>query len=425
MGRAKKRAKGPHPYRVTVTRYFDRDGRQCRKGAPGAVPKKTRTETYYADFWEGSTRHRVPLGTNSLPIAWAKINEELKRRHDAALGIRDRFTEAAEKTMEEHLIAWQAIVEANGTTAKQAAAVRHGVEVLATCAGWKRITDIDQDSALLALARCQQPCPEKPKGRSAQTRNHFRSHLRQFVAWAVASGRLRSDPLGRLDRVDVSTDRRHDRRTPTDEEVAQLFEALEKPGTVALRGMTGYQRALGYRVAMATGLRASELRSLTWGSFSLDGRTVTLAASYSKRRREDTILLPPWLASMLKAWQASGGELWAGFPEIHPGQVLKSDLALAGIPYSVRSPGGVEQYFDFHSLRHYFCTEVAHIASISPRTLLALTRHSSVELAMGVYGVTQQGDVRHAVDGMTEPGKKKEKEEEREKKKEEREEEKE
>jgi len=414
MGRVKKKVKGPHPYRVTVTRYYDRDGRQCRKDAPGAKAKTTRTETYYADFWEGQKRSRVPLGTSSLQEAWKKITEEQKRRHDAALGIRDRYTEAAEKALAEHLAAWQQIVEANGTTAKQAAAVRHGVEVLATCAGWKRITDIDQDSALLALARCQQPCPEKPKGRSAQTRNHFRSHLRQFVAWAVASGRLRTDPLGRLDRVDVSTDRRHDRRTPTYEEVAKLFEVLEKPDTVVLRGMTGFQRALGYRVAMATGLRASELRSLEWRNFDWKRGTVTLAASYSKRRREDTILLPPWLLSMLQAWQASGGELWSGFPAIHPGQILKSDLILASIPYSVRSPGGVEQYFDFHSLRHYFCTWAAHVASISPRTLLALTRHSSVELAMGVYGVTQQGDVRLAVDGMSEPGKKKGEEKKRE-----------
>lgn len=401
-----RKSKGPHPFKVSITRYVNRRGKRCAKGTPGAKKVVVRSETYYVDFpLPGGKRDRVSLQTDNLQLAWERLRLEQKRRHEEELGIRDRFTEAAEVPLSKHLEEWLATVEASGTTGKQLKALRNGVETLAEVAGWKRITDIDHDSAVLALAAIQKPGPGRPKGRSAQTRNHYRSHLRQFTAWAFAGGRLRADPLGRLERVDVSTDRRHDRRTPTDEEVARLFEALEKPDAVTLEGMSGPQRALGYRVAMATGLRANELRSLTWRNFDLEAGVAVLAAAYSKRRREDRIALPSWLVAMLRAWQEASGGLWEGFPAHHPGKVLQLDLAAAGVPYRTTSAAGNPLFFDFHSLRHYFCTLASHVAGISPRTLLALTRHSTVELAMGVYGTAQAGEVAAAVQQIRQPGK--------------------
>ena len=44
-----------------------------------------------------------------------------------------------------------------------------------------------------------------------------------------------------------------------------------------------------YRLAVETGLRAGELRSLKVASFDLDHCTLTLEAAYSKHRRQDTI----------------------------------------------------------------------------------------------------------------------------------------
>ncbi len=57
--------------------------------------------------------------------------------------------------------------------------------------------------------------------------------------------------------------------------------------------MVGPERALLYRVAAETGLRAGELRSLTARSFALagDAPTVTVAAAYSKNRREAVLPL--------------------------------------------------------------------------------------------------------------------------------------
>ncbi len=72
------------------------------------------------------------------------------------------------------------------------------------------------------------------------------------------------------------------------------------------KGMSGPERAMLYRLAVETGLRAGELRSLIRSSFQLDGDkpTVTVAAAYSKRRREDILPLRPELVEELRLFLA-------------------------------------------------------------------------------------------------------------------------
>ena len=62
-----------------------------------------------------------------------------------------------------------------------------------------------------------------------------------------------------------------------------------------------------YRLAMETGFRLSELRSLTTNSFALGSNppTVTVQAGYSKRRREDTVPLRPETADVLRGFLES------------------------------------------------------------------------------------------------------------------------
>jgi integrase len=72
-----------------------------------------------------------------------------------------------------------------------------------------------------------------------------------------------------------------------------------------------------YVLSAYTGLRESELASLTPESFALnaDSPTVTVQAAYSKRRREDTVPLRADLARMLCDWLAgkpAGQRAWPG-----------------------------------------------------------------------------------------------------------------
>ena len=113
----------------------------------------------------------------------------------------------------------------------------------------------------------------------------------------VKHQRALTNPIAHLEPLDVKADRRRDRRALSVDEVKRLLNATaEGPDRY---GTTGPERRLLYWLALETGLRSNELRSLTRASFRLDDKspTVTVAAGYSKRRREDTLPLRQVLAA--------------------------------------------------------------------------------------------------------------------------------
>ena len=152
-----------------------------------------------------------------------------------------------------------------------------------------------------------------------------------------------------------------------------------------------------YRVAVETGLRAAELRSLTRASFSLDATppTVTVKAAYSKHRREDVLPLRPDTPADLRAFLA--GRLPAAQAFRVPTRrnvapMLRPDLEAAGMPY--RDESG--RVADFHALRHTFITNLAN-SGVHPKTAQALARHSTVTLTMDRYSHTYMGEQSEAV----------------------------
>ena len=97
-----------------------------------------------------------------------------------------------------------------------------------------------------------------------------------------------------------------------------------------MHNMPGPDRAMAYRVALGTGFRAKELRSLTPASFDLDADppTVTVTAGYSKRRRQDVQPIRPDLAELLRPWLAKYGRdehPFAAMPE-RTARMLQDDL---------------------------------------------------------------------------------------------------
>lgn len=410
-----RRTTTPEPFRATVTRYVGPDGKRCKKDAPGASKVTKRTDSYYADIPGPNGVTRVRLRTTDYGVARDRVREHMHKAELRRLGIVDDMVEHAGRPLSEHVEEWLATVAAKGTEAGQVDLMRSRILHLATLARWRHIQDITSATCLTALGELQ--AVEK---RSAQTRNHYLSHAKQFARWLVEDERLRSNPLLRLRPISVEADRRHDRRCPTDDEVAALFAHLEGGAAPDRMGMSGPQRALGYRVCLATGYRAGELRSLTRESFDLDGAAVTVRASYSKRRRRDTQHLPAWLVDQLRAWFDAGGGLWESFPAQFPGRLLKDDLAAARrdwlqgfeddderkerqqsafLAWEAPSPDG-PLFFDFHALRHWYCTQVGNQDNISPKTLMTLCRHSNPSLTLKRYAKPQHDQLRTAVGNL-------------------------
>jgi len=148
---------------------------------------------------------------------------------------------------------------------------------------------------------------------------------------------------------------------------------------------------------LATGLRKSEVASLLPVSFSLHGEpaTVTIEASYSKRRRRDTLPLPSSLASRIRGWLTCKPEGQPVFklPD-KPHKMFYCDLARAQIERKNRD--GIA---DLHALRHSFVTAIVS-GGASVKTAQELARHSTPKLTFDVYAHARLHDV---VEGLPDP----------------------
>jgi hypothetical protein len=194
----------------------------------------------------------------------------------------------------------------------------------------------------------------------------------------------------------VKEDRRHDRRTLGVEELRHLIEVAQSGPS--WRKMTGPARALCYRLAVGTGLRYSEIESITPESFNWKGNpaTATVAAGYTKNGEPATLPLPSDLADDLRAYVASlppGKPVFPLAPDCGA-KMLRPDLQRAGIPYI--DAGGL--VFDFHALRCQMAT-LADAAGVTPRVVQRLMRHSTLELT-GRYTRPRVVDLNNAAESL-------------------------
>ena len=292
-----------------------------------------------------------------------------------------------------------------GNTEKQAGQVRRRCEMVFEGCGFVQLTDLDGTAAERWLAD-RRTLAKADGGISAQTSNHYSTALKSFGNWLVKARRADANPFRHLARVNVEVDIRHQRRPLSADEFARLLAAAHSGDE--FRGLPGADRAMLYLVAGMTGLRASELASLTPTSFSLlaDPPVVVVEAAYSKHRRRDEVPLHLDLVVELRAWiagKAAGEPLWPGKWAKHNEAVdlIKRDLEAARASW-IEQAGTAEEkkasedsdflayrdrdgrVSDFHSLRHRFVTELVN-AGVAPKDAKELARHSTITLTMDRY----------------------------------------
>ena len=346
-----------------------------------------RTTCYYIDYKAADgTRKRVKGFKDKT--ATRQLADKLEREAALAeVGIVDKYAEHRGRPLTEHIEDFRQSLLAKSGTAKH---VRHTTNsVLRICQACKfsRWDDISASRIGQFLAGLRQG----PNGISARTFNFDLGAMKQFCKWMIQDQRAPESPIAHLKRLNEKTDRRHDRRPLEVEEVRRLLEATR---TARGRfGMTGPQRAMLYRLAVETGLRANELRTLTVSSFAFDKRELTVRAAYSKRKREDVLPLRPDTAAELKTFFQDKRPKAQAFnvPE-KTADMLKADLSDAGIPYVDDS----ERYADFHALRHTTGSWLA-ANGVSPKVAQAIMRHSDINLTMGVYTHLLGGQEAEAV----------------------------
>jgi excisionase family DNA binding protein len=240
----------------------------------------------------------------------------------------------------------------------------------------------------------------RSRGVGHGTAGYYAREVKAFTRWLVRKGKLGRDPLEELPGANPDlSDHRHDRRTPSAEELQAVIAAAHaSPNTY--RGLSGIDRAILYTTATASGFRVEELASLTPESFDLDGEAavVTLRAEVAKNGQTAEQPLPPDLAEALRGFLAgrpAGIPVWPGTWRTRAAAILRRDLAAAGIPYSVDGPEG-PLYLDFHALLHGYVALLDE-AGASPKEAMHLARHSDPKLTLKRYGKPRLHDMAATV----------------------------
>ena len=396
-------------FRPTWTKYVDASGERVSKGTPGAVRKSVRSKVWWGEFRDADNiLRRMSLKTTNKDAASQILAAERRKAADQRAGLTSRYEEHAKRPLTKHIDDWRTAIEARGRSAKHVHKLETYVRKVAAACRWRWLKDLATTEAENHLAE-RRAAPDDLL--SIASSNDTVAALKNFGNWLVKARPQRwpLNPFMGMAKLNADTDQRLTRRAASVDELRQLLTATEASPRV-FRGLNGLARSILYRVAAQTGLRASELRSLTVGSLQLDGEfpAINLEACHSKRRRDDVQPLLSELATTLVAWLElredacdANAILWPGSWNERAAPMLRSDLEHARKLWIADATSEADreqrerseflrfdnqqwERLDFHALRVTFGTNLAE-AGVMPKAAQQLMRHSDINLTMKRY----------------------------------------
>jgi integrase len=354
-----------------------------------------------------------------------KLEADAMLRREGVIDVRaEKLARSEFLPLEKHLETFETAMRGKGGTAEHVDRTLTFIRDFLALCRFKNLADLDAArvaACVTDLKRDGLPPKEGGKKRrplSARAVNARLTALKSFTRWLFCTERMRTDPMMQVAKLNAKTDRRLIRRALLDEEVTWLIQAAEKGPVV--RDMTGPKRAMLYRLAVETGLRAGELASLTPASFNLadlDAATVKVTAAYSKHRRDDVLPLrrdmaeavtvfiagkpadarlfavPPRTAEMIQTDLAAAREAWI------KAAITRQEREARRATAFLADTDGSGRVVDFHALRHTFITRLAR-SGVAPAVAKSLARHSTIVLTMDHYTHTLIGDERAALDRL-------------------------
>ncbi len=241
---------------------------------------------------------------------------------------------------------------------------------------WAHISDITSKSVNCYISRANE------LGLSIRKINSNIISLKGFCTWMTRQGYMAENPMKGIHKLKLNSDMKVKRRALSEGEINSLLEATVC--SEVHHGLTGEERSLVYRIALTTGLRYNEIKTLSRSDFDLDMGIVTVRAKNAKNSK--TVILPLKKAELtaLRGYFTRNPALphvqaFNGMQAGAGAKMLKVDLTEAGVAYE-NDYGKA----DFHSLRHTFCTMLAK-SGVQPQVAQRLMRHSSIDLTMNYY----------------------------------------
>jgi len=399
-----------------VASVFKRGGKQNKGGY------------YYLSWFDHSGKRRTKCARTTDKATAERIAakyeaEAAARREGVIDATMERFTIEARRPISQHIAEYKAHLSARQNTKKHVDQTVIQVEAIVSACNVQTAHDLTGAGVMQAIdgiRRFGTQRVDKTGKRipmSLRTCNSYLRSIKSFTRWLWMEKRSHDDLLIGLRGFNEEADRRHRRRELTSDEIGYLLQFVSTY-TTPKHNLPGPDRAMLYRLALGTGFRAAELRSLKPESFDLQATsaTVKVAAAYSKRRREDTQPLADDLAIRLEEWLAGHprGQLLFGAMPGGTARMLRADLTAARRSWIGDAQGNElerlrreESDFlcyrnaagavaDFHSTRHTFISGIV-AGGASVKVAQELARHSTSRLTVDRYAHTRLNDLQNAL----------------------------
>ncbi|MEL6898745.1 MAG: tyrosine-type recombinase/integrase, partial [Planctomycetota bacterium] len=331
-----------------------------------------------------STRTRSKKVAQQILNGWEA--EEAQRRSGLIDPADERRADEARRPIDEHLDDFIASLAAKGGNAKHRNRTRRCIESIIAESNWQSIREItagDVEAYAAAMFAA---------GRSNQTVAHYIQAIKQFSRWLSRRGKIQSHVLDSITKPNPAKDRRRVRRMLHPDEWPWLRDASES-------------RAIVYELAIQTGLRASEIRSLSSGRIKAAETPphVIVASGDTKNADMARQYVTPDLAAALADHAPASKTRLFDLPSLYEmADMIRSDLGAARQAYLDASLSSSERQqreksdfllaenhdgerIDFHALRHT-CGAWLAMRGVHPKTIQTIMRHKTITLTMDTYG---------------------------------------
>ena len=333
-------------------------------------------------------------------ILWLETIPDTLRKRLVKAGILDTKRAAGAKSLLLHLKDFKTNLRDKGRTEKYIKLTASRIKsTIVGCKfrSWSDISPSGIENYLASLRENHLQGEDIVEGINAKTFNNYMGAIKQFCRWMVSDHRAAESPIAHLKKIEAGKVKSEQRRNRRVLEISQLCHLLAVTMDQPTRfGLTGPHRAMSYRLAAESGLRANEIRSLTRDSFDLDNCTVTIHGASAKNRKSATLPLKTDTVVVLEPFLKNKLPSALVFPlPTKTSNMIKKDLEAAKIPYEDEAG----RVFDFHALRHQTGTMLA-TAGVTPKVAQTLLRHSDINLTMGIYSHTLTGQESQAIESM-------------------------
>ena len=357
---------------------------------------------WYASWFDHKGKRRTKC-TRTTDKATA---ERIARKHEADAALRresvidptiESIRRQSDRTVKAHLVDYENKLRALKRSDEY---IRETMKIIDTVCEAGRATTIGKINADLVNRHASNLADA---GRSARTIQKHVGTIKSFTKWLAENQKLQRDPLAAVKKPSPKGHRRQERRILLPEE----WKWIKATITGDSYGMTATERLLLYRLALQTGLRSSELRSLTRGKI-VSGKEphVLCKARDTKNKKSARQFIDSELAAdllghverksptanvfrmphktdvadMFRRDLLNAREAW-----VHAVQDDPQEFAQRQESDFLAATNHEGQITDFHCLRHS-CGAWLAVAGVHPKVVQTVMRHSTISLTMDTYG---------------------------------------